>query len=392
MEGVGAALTWWALAVLGELLWRLLGSWAGRILWPPGVWMPLSEAKRRADAVQCAERRLNAILNPLVLYVGLGVGAVGVLMALPRRKVNPQIIGAIIAAVALGGVMLHLALRASDAGQLPNINFYLFGGIAVLAGLRVVTHQRPVYSALFFILTVLSSAAMYVMLGAEFLAFALVIIYAGAILITYLFVIMLATQAPSEEEVEALSPYDAEARDPLMATAMGFLLLAGLTGMLAKGVGSLEPAGSAQEQQAIVAHLPGKVMRDLSARGVFAGLEKPAEEALHEHWDVAAGTVTLRVTDRAKLERSLDDARVAEVVHDAGGQEVVVHLPATLQASNLDGVGWALIAGHPMSLELAGVILLMAMLGAVVLARKQAEIGEDEKAAAVAVSGEGGAS
>ncbi|MCA9292901.1 MAG: NADH-quinone oxidoreductase subunit J [Phycisphaerales bacterium] len=326
---------------------------------------------------------MNAIVNPLLLYVGLAVGAVGVLMALPRRKVNPQIIGAVIAAAALGGVILHLGLRAADAGQMPNINFYLFAGIAILAGLRVVTHQRPVYSALFFILTVLSSAAMYVMLGAEFLAFALIIIYAGAILITYLFVIMLATQAPSEEEVEALSPYDAEARDPVMATAMGFLLLAGLTGMLAQGVGSLDPAGSAGEQQAIVAHLPGKVMRDLNARGVFDGLEKPAEEKLHEHWDVSAGTVTLRVTDRAALEQSMANERVAELVSDGGGEEVVVHLPSNLKASNIDGVGWALIAGHPMSLELAGVVLLMAMLGAVVLARKQVELGEAAKARAV---------
>lgn len=332
---------------------------------------------------QSAERRLNAIVNPLLLYVGLAAGAVGVLLALPRRKVNPQIIGALVAAAALGGVMLHLGLRAADAGQMPNINFYLFAGIAVLAALRVVTHQRPVYSALFFILTVLSSAAMYIMLGAEFLAFALIIIYAGAILITYLFVIMLATQAPTEEEVEALSPYDAEARDPVMATAMGFLLLAGLTGMLAKGVGSLDPAGSAAEQRAIVAHLPGKVIRELSGRGVFDGLERPAEAQLHEHWDVEAGTIALRVTDRAALEASLQDARVRELVHDGGGDEVTVHLPTSFGATDLDGVGWALIAGHPMSLELAGVILLMAMLGAVVLARKQAELGEAAKRRAV---------
>ncbi len=345
---------------------------------------------RRAASRQSAERRLNAILNPLMLYVGLAAGAVGVLMALPRRRINPQIIGTLIAAASLGGVLLHLALRGAEAGQMPNINFYLFAGIAVLAGLRVVTHQRPVYSAMFFILTVLSSAAMYVMLGAEFMAFALIIIYAGAILITYLFVIMLATQAPTEDAVEALNPYDAEARDPLLATMLGFLLLAGLTGMLAKGVDSIQPAASIAAQQEVAANLPGKVIRDLSARGVFDGLERPAEETLHEHWDVHAGLLTLDVTDTDALRISLKNERIAELMPFAQfnmatldvGDPVFVHLPESVQASNIDGVGWALIAEHPMSLEVAGVILLMAMLGAVVLARKQSQIGETEKAAA----------
>ena len=61
---------------------------------------------------------------------------------------------------------------------------------------------------------------------------------------------------------------------------------------------------------------------------------------------------------------------------------VEVRLPDDLVASNIDKVGWALIAEHPMALELAGIILLMAMLGAVVLARKQIEIGEAEKSEA----------
>ena len=73
------------------------------------------------------------------------------------------------------------------------------------------------------------------------MAFALIIIYAGAILITYLFVIMLATQAPSEEALERLSDYDAASREPMFATIAGFVMLALLTGIMARGLPDADP-------------------------------------------------------------------------------------------------------------------------------------------------------
>ena len=101
--------------------------------------------------------------------------------------------------------------------------------------------------------------------------------------------------------------------------------------------------------------------------------------------DLEAGTITLTVSDAARFEASLDSPRVAELIDGAtggaAGDAVTVRLPDTLAVSNVEGVGFALIDGHPMALELAGVILLMAMLGAVVLARKQVELTEQEKAA-----------
>ena len=65
-----------------------------------------------------------------------------------------------------------------------------------VGAIRVVTHPKPVYSALYFVLTVFASAGLFVLLWAEFMAAALVLIYAGAILVTYVFVIMLAAEAP----------------------------------------------------------------------------------------------------------------------------------------------------------------------------------------------------
>ena len=97
-----------------------------------------------------------------------------------------------ITAAAVG--LIFLAVSIKSLSHLPNFNFYIFSFIALGAALRVISHPRPVYAALYFILAILSSCGLYVLLSAEFLAFALVIVYAGAILITYLFVIMLATE------------------------------------------------------------------------------------------------------------------------------------------------------------------------------------------------------
>src|SRR5687768_6717952 len=133
-------------------------------------------------------------------------------MALPRRGINPQVIGGLVAGAAVGLLVLIMSWRAAPV--LPNIYFYVFSAIALGAGLRVISHQRPVYAALYFILTVIASAGLFVILSAEFLAFALIIVYAGAILITYLFVIMLATQAPMAEDAEVLADYDAVSREP----------------------------------------------------------------------------------------------------------------------------------------------------------------------------------
>src|SRR6185437_2002238 len=106
--------------------------------------------------------------------------------------------------------------------------FWVFSAIALFGAIRVVTHQRPVYSALYFVLTVFASSGLFVLLAAEFMAAALVIIYAGAILITYVFVIMLAAAARSPDASSAaqqMADYDHTSRDPFVASAIGFVLM-----------------------------------------------------------------------------------------------------------------------------------------------------------------------
>lgn len=390
---------------------------------------------------------MSPILSPIILYAGLALGALGVALAMPRRGLNPQMIGALVAGIAVGAVLIALAVVGLRAGEgLPGAFFYVFALIGLGSALRVITHQRPVYAALYFVLTIIASAGLFLLLAAEFMTFALVIIYAGAILITYLFVIMLATEAPTEETLEALSEYDAVSREPIAATVVGFALLGALSGMLAFGVPGLPGPEGASPAQGL-ARLPGKVRAFVEGLGVadevapaaflpdrLAGpLTSPERVEEYNTWrrshsqiiltsaggEGTVGLVQLVPLDpgsfKARYEASLTDPddeaglpsalmdRIAEIpglpayFEDSvtGLATLTVALPEALAPTNIETVGLALVGEHPLSLELAGVILLLAMVGAVVLARKQTEVEEERKALAAHRLGlgvEGGAS
>ena len=69
--------------------------------------------------------------------------------------------------------------------------FYLFAAVAVASGVMVIGARNPVHSVLFLILAFFSSAALFVLLGAEFLAMILVVVYVGAVAVLFLFVVMM---------------------------------------------------------------------------------------------------------------------------------------------------------------------------------------------------------
>ena len=69
--------------------------------------------------------------------------------------------------------------------------FYAFAAILVLAGLRVITTRNPVHAALWLVLSFFSAAGVWLLLQAEFLAIALVLVYVGAVMVLFLFVVMM---------------------------------------------------------------------------------------------------------------------------------------------------------------------------------------------------------
>lgn len=74
---------------------------------------------------------------------------------------------------------------------IQGLAFYLFAFVAVAAGVMVISSRNPVHSVLFLILAFFNAAGLFVLMGAEFLAMILVIVYVGAVAVLFLFVVMM---------------------------------------------------------------------------------------------------------------------------------------------------------------------------------------------------------
>jgi len=227
------------------------------------------------------------------LYVIFACGAMGVYFLLPHPRRDHRMIGAVLGIVAVVSLMLLLGQRVIAGGGGSGY-FYLFATIAVAAAARVVTHAKPVFSALYFVLVVVSVAALMVLQHAELLALALIIIYAGAILVTYLFVIMLAHAGGSPL-------YDRRAREPFAAVVAGFVLMGAIAGR----------AGDLPESK------------------------RPA---------------TIPVMESASMP------------------------PGAAEDSNSLAIAGAVMTKYVVVLELAGLLLLIAMVGAIALSRKRVPV------------------
>ena len=195
------------------------------------------------------------LIAPALLFLLAIVGAIGMILLLPARRETPlRAMGGIV--VVAVGIIVAVQLGKLAAGG--EAYFWIFAAIAVWGALRVVTHPKPVYSALFFVLTVMASAGLFVLMWAQFMAAALVLIYAGAILVTYVFVIMLASEASPTSGAsgpvagagggsmrEQLAEHDAVSREPVVASAVGFALMGVLLFVIAdRAPAAIVPVGA----------------------------------------------------------------------------------------------------------------------------------------------------
>lgn len=246
----------------------------------------------------------------VLIYLTFGLAALGALavyMAAPRggqaRRIPAIALG--IAAI-VSFAWLVLQRHTGSAGS--KVALTVLAVLSVGGAVRVITHPKPVYSALYFVLVALSSATLVLLVGAEFLWVAIVAVYAGAILVTYLFVIMLAQQSDvSAQDLSGIEP-DALSAQPFQ--------------------GSLGIPRS------------GPLDYDRDAREPLAA--------------VFAGFVLMAITAGLLLNHAWPATRAGAAVED-----------------NTFGLGKILLADNAVALELAGVLLLVAMVGAIAIARKR---------------------
>jgi NADH-quinone oxidoreductase subunit J len=121
--------------------------------------------------------------------------------------------------------------------------FYLTAALALISGIIAISHRSPIVNVLSLVVTLFCIAVNYALLGAEFLAAAQILVYAGAILVLFLFVVML-LNAPEEQPAATRRPFQMVAGLVLAGlTALGSVaVLLGLHATPSKG----GPHGSAQ--------------------------------------------------------------------------------------------------------------------------------------------------
>lgn len=148
--------------------------------------------------------------------------AVGIWLLLPRGTPRGRTAGVLLAALGLGLWAATLPpLRDWVAGSV----FYVLAGVTAVSAVATIALRNPVYCAIWFAMTLLTTAGLFLYQGAQFLAVATIVVYAGAILVTFLFVLMLA-------QPEGKAYYDRVSWESLISACTGAVIV-GVLGMTA---------------------------------------------------------------------------------------------------------------------------------------------------------------
>jgi NADH-quinone oxidoreductase subunit J len=261
--------------------------------------------------------------NPLIL-AGLVAWIVGILMLMPGRKTTsmktPRM-GLLVTAI---GVVLFCAGVGGPGTDLAGeAMFWTFAIGALLCGVLMITARNPVYGALWFALSTLSTCGLFLLQSAPFLAAATVIVYAGAVIVTFLFVIMLAQQGGA-------ATYDRRSRQAIPITLASFVLLGAITMTLHKNPPEFQ-----------VRNLVEEAKQEEAASGAL-GMSLVAPELLP--------TVT--------VETKPNQLSLASVKQPVG---------------SMKGLGKSLFGDYLFAVELAGTLLLVACIGAIAIAPRREE-------------------
>lgn len=155
-----------------------------------------------------------------MLLLLLAMGWLAVWLMMPSEKQKTRILGGLFG---LAAILMMQWLLLPPAGDLVrNILFFVFAAAAVVCAALMITDRNPVYSALWFALVTMAVCGIFLLNSAPFLAASTLIVYAGAIIVTFLFVIMLAQQS------DAAANYDRHPFQPGVASLTAFVLLGAL--------------------------------------------------------------------------------------------------------------------------------------------------------------------
>lgn len=163
--------------------------------------------------------------NQTVITIATVLAALGLWLLLPRAGRPGRMAGAVLAAIAAG---LFFAEVPRLGDWMADSLFFVIAGVTLVAATAMITVRNPVYAALWFGLMLVGVAGLLLFQGAQFLAAATIVVYAGAILVTFLFTLMLA-------QPEGRAPYDRISWEALLSASCGAMIV-GVLSLTVAGV------------------------------------------------------------------------------------------------------------------------------------------------------------
>jgi NADH:ubiquinone oxidoreductase subunit 6 (subunit J) len=331
-------------------------------------------------------------------------GAAAVYVLLPRPKPHSTSGGIMLAALAIVSACGTILL--TGAVTVETFLFYAFAVIAIVSGGLLVTQHNPARAALSFAVVILSTCGLFLLLAAPFLAVASIIIYAGAIIVTFLFVLMLAQQA-------GLSDADARSREPFLATLTGFLLLGALIYVLQlsyikndnvtqaldqvlnrtrearRTAGELKPDEFNRVSESLKEPLTPILTSEAEARSVRGQRLKDISDEIENGIARANTTEELtsalnRIERRVLFTQQQDgwvrpqaDPKVLSELSGPSASERVTNLRfddqgrLRMPADNSAYLGRSLFTDYLLPVELGGFLLLVAVVGSIAIAQRR---------------------
>jgi len=201
-----------------------------------------------------------ALTSLEVWGAGLICGVLGLVLSLPPQGTHARKWGLAFCVASLSLFCLHVEGRLIPVRDSFSLVFWIMALVTLLGGVGTITSRLPVYCALWFGLTLLGTSGLFLIVSAQFLAVATVVVYAGAILVTFLFVLMLASPRGN-------APSDRMSWEPWLSSLAGVGLIAILTTVLSH---VQEPANANQAALRTVTH--GERTREILAEAHVAHL------------------------------------------------------------------------------------------------------------------------
>ena len=341
----------------------------------------------------------------LQLAIAALFGAVGVYLLLPKPKLRSVPLGTflVLASLAVLGLFLvtrfamPMLTRTGETDPIGSAMFWVFSGAATLFSFVLLTQRNPARGAIAFAFVILSTCGLFLLLAAPFLMAATIVVYAGAIIVTFLFVLMLSN-------VRGVSDENDRTREPLLGSLAGFGFLGLLLFTLHQSVPTTEGDASpipvllttkerssiekafikaddalnaetsteqnelAKQVRQMVADVlePTSFGSQVPLMRLDAVKKDPRVEAfLLTQAELLAATNKL---DEALMNNAANTKDQLKAVRD----KLAVYRGSTdLPARNVANIGVLLYSEYLLAVEMAGTLLLVATIGAVTVANRR---------------------